>query len=97
MFTRGHLGHAYTPVPVQQVNNVGLVQTSVYNNIPQMWPISRPGSSPGDMGSPDWIAENTYLTAPMQRGGTMALSPTRPRVEADLTNAATWQRQYRLT
>lgn len=97
MYTRGTNHYTAAPLPyVPQMQREGHVRVKTINGITQTWAVSRPLNSPHPNGAPFYI-DDGYCQYEMVRGGQFAISPARPRVEADLTDPSTWQRKYVLT
>lgn len=103
MYTRGIPQSAYASLTPAHTNIPGAMvirPTGAVNsnkNIVAVMPIARPNSSPSGIGAPFYITGYQYPGNAMQRGGSMSLSPSRPRVETDLTDPTTWQRDYRFS
>ena len=95
MFTRGFVTHSYFPKTIYPVSQPGAVKSMVHNNIVQTWAIARPVAAPSPNGAPFYV--NGYAVNELQRGGTQAVIPYRPREMMDPSNPRTWQREYRFT
>lgn len=103
MYTRGIPQQSYAQLTPTPVNIPGAMVTrpagavNSNKNIVTVMPIARPNSSPSGIGAPFYITGYNPPGGTIQRGGTLPVSPAKPRVEADLTDPTTWQRQYRFT
>ena len=87
MFTRGMVRHDYTPFMPAPVNVPGSIQLrqaglGTQGNVEAAMPISRPNSSPNPGSGAPFYASGSYQyrANALQRGGTMALTPTERRV-----------------
>lgn len=95
MFTRGEVVHP--SVPARHVNRValpGAVRVTVVNGIAHTWAITRPSTFPDPTNAPFYV-DYGYSPNLLAHGGSLALTPARPRVEMDPSDPSTWQRQYR--
>lgn len=103
MYTRGVPQQAYGALSPTPVNIPGAMVTrpagginSNYNIVTVM-PIARPNSSPSGIAAPFYVTGYDRPNGVLARGGALPVSPTKPRVETDLTDPTTWQREYRFT
>jgi hypothetical protein len=102
-FTRGTPAPAYTSTAPRHVNTPGALvtrPTGAFNsnkNIVAVMPTARPNSSPAPDGAPYYLSGGDRPNGALLRGGTIGISPSKPRVETDLTDPTSWQRQYRFT
>lgn len=95
MYTRDILRRNYSCLSPTLVITPGIVRVTTRSGIQQTWPITRPGSAPSPNGAPFYVGAdrlNHIIRCP-----TPTLQCGQPRVEADLSNRATWQRSYRFT
>lgn len=103
MLTRGSVAHAYWPDGVGRVNTPGAMAdrpTGAFNNhknIVARMPLARPNSSPSPDGAPFYLEGYRSASLPLIHGGSIAVSPARPRLEMDPSDPSSWQRQYRFT